>query len=88
MQTLVRVQSKGLITLPKKIRDEVGFQENSHLKITTENGRVILEPAKTFSSPIRVYTDEEIAQFLEDDKLDPDLAKKFDKKFGFKPFSK
>lgn len=86
MQTLVRLQPKGLITIPKKIRDAAGFVENSHLNISFQNGKVTLEPIRSYSYPIRSYTDEEIAQFLKDDKLDPKLARKLTQKFGFKPF--
>lgn len=88
MQTLIRVQSKGLITLPKKIRDELNLSENSHLKISIQNGKVVLDPLQVRSFPIRIYTDEEIEQFLEDDKLDPKLAKKLEQKFGKGFFSR
>ena len=87
MQTLIRIQSKGLVTIPKKVRDELDLQENSHLKVSVQNGKVVLEPARTRSYPIRIYSDAEIAQFLEYDKLDPKLAKKLEKKFGVDFFS-
>mgnify|MGYP001559891256 CR=1 FL=1 len=82
MQTLVRIQPKGLITLPKKIRDQLNLSENSHLRISVQGGKVVLDPLQARSFPIRIYTDAEIDQFLKDDKLDPELAKKLDQKFG------
>lgn len=89
VEPIITVTSpRGTITLPKKLRDRAGLPKQAALAVSYDNGRFILEPLTNAPSyPHREYTDKEIAQFLEDDKLDPRLAKKLDKKFGFKPFS-
>ncbi len=78
---------RGTVTIPKKLREKAGIKKQTALTTWYENGKIIFEPIVSDPYSIREYTDEEIAQFLEDDKLDPKLAKKLDKKFGFKPFS-
>ncbi len=88
MQVLTITSPRGTITIPKKLRDLAELPKQAVLAVSYDNGKFILEPINSVAPyPIREYTDAEIAQFLEDDKLDPLLAKKLDKKFGFKPFS-
>ena len=42
--TVVRVHRKGIIVLPKSIREEVGIEEGMLLEVSVENGRVVLKP--------------------------------------------
>jgi AbrB family looped-hinge helix DNA binding protein len=44
--TLVKVSSKGLITLPKKIRSDLGINEGDYLTITSDQDRIIFRKAK------------------------------------------
>jgi AbrB family looped-hinge helix DNA binding protein len=44
--TLVKVSSKGLITLPKKIRSRLGIAEGDYLTISSENDRIIFRKTK------------------------------------------
>jgi AbrB family looped-hinge helix DNA binding protein len=44
--TLVKVSSKGLITLPKKIRSRLGIEEGDYLTISSENDRIIFRKTK------------------------------------------
>ena len=37
-----RVTSKGQVTIPKEIRDELGLQPGSQVEFVRENGRVVL----------------------------------------------
>jgi len=37
------VRSQGRIQIPKEIREELGISEGSVLKVTVDNGRIILE---------------------------------------------
>ncbi len=39
----VKVQQRGTLTLPKKIRDSLDLQDGDILSILTENGRIIIE---------------------------------------------
>lgn len=44
--TLVKVSSKGLITLPKKIRSLLGIHDGDYLVISSEEDRIIFRKAK------------------------------------------
>jgi len=44
--TLVKVSSKGLITLPKKIRSNLDIHERDYLVISSEDDRIIFRKAK------------------------------------------
>jgi AbrB family looped-hinge helix DNA binding protein len=38
------LQQRGLLTLPKKLRDSLGLEEGQILNIKSEAGKIILEP--------------------------------------------
>lgn len=79
MQTyrnLVKILPKGLVTIPKKLRQEVGLGENSLARITKEGKKLILEPVDIVSYPLREYSVDEIRQFIKADRLSPQLARK------------
>ena len=42
--TTIKVQERGVITLPKKIRDEVGIDRDTLIDIETRDGSVIMRP--------------------------------------------
>ena len=44
--TLVKVSSKGLITLPKKIRTQLDIREGDYLAISSDSDRIIFRKAK------------------------------------------
>ncbi|MFA5253334.1 MAG: AbrB/MazE/SpoVT family DNA-binding domain-containing protein [Methanoregula sp.] len=44
--TLVKVSSKGLITLPKKIRSDLNIHDGDYLTISSDNDRIIFRKAK------------------------------------------
>jgi len=43
---LVKVSSKGLITLPKQIRDEFEIIKGDYLSVSAEGGKIIFRKAK------------------------------------------
>ena len=43
MSELVKVSSKGLLTLPKSIRQKLNIDVGDYLDVTIETGRVILQ---------------------------------------------
>jgi bifunctional DNA-binding transcriptional regulator/antitoxin component of YhaV-PrlF toxin-antitoxin module len=63
-QQIVRVQEKGLITIPVVFREALGLNKNSFAKIYRKKGRLILEPVSVLSYPVRSYTNEEIDEFV------------------------
>jgi AbrB family looped-hinge helix DNA binding protein len=44
--TLVKVSSKGLVTLPKKIRSQLGIEDGDYLSISSDNDQIIFRKAK------------------------------------------
>ncbi len=43
---IVRVHKKGIIVLPKNIREKAGIEEGMLLEIIVDNGRIILKPLR------------------------------------------
>lgn len=72
----VKVQQKGLITIPKAFRDQLGIKENTLVKITKEKGRLIIEPMNDLPYGVRSYTPEEVQEFIEYDKKLSEQLKK------------
>lgn len=72
---LIRVQVKGLITLPKTWREELGIKEGGlvEIKIKKKAGELRIRPVRVVKYPVRSYRQEEINQFL---KLDAQETKK------------
>jgi len=82
MQTygsLVKILPKGLITIPKKLRLDIGLEENGLARIKKEGKRLILEPVDIISYPLREYSASEIKQFIREDRLSPALKRKVKK---------
>lgn len=46
LETIVRMQPKGVITIPKKIRDAAGLKEGMYLRVTVNGRRITLEPIR------------------------------------------
>ena len=62
------------MTLPKPLRKALGVSNGGTLMCSFRGGDVMLQPAVTY--PVRMYTDEEIAEF---DAQDAALGDKMDK---------
>lgn len=76
-QDIIKIQNKGLITIPKSFRDELGLTANSLARIIKIKGRLVLEPLKTLPYKVRSYRETEIDEFLElDEKGSRQLRKK------------
>lgn len=76
-EDFVKLQPKGLLTIPKKFREELGLEENKLVRIRKEKGRLILEPVRTLPYPVRGYTRGELEEFLKlDQKETEDLKRK------------
>lgn len=76
-QNIIKIQPKGVITIPKKLREEVGLEESKLAIITKDRGRLILEPIRALGYPARSYTKTEINEFI---KFDKTLTKKLKRK--------
>jgi len=72
----LKVLGKGMVTLPKKWRDEMRIQNGDILKAKKEGNKVIIESAQSPKTPYRVYTKAEIDEFLKEDAISQKLAQK------------
>ena len=75
----LKILGKGMVTLPKKWRDELGISSGDIVKAKKDGNRVVIEPQKYRVAPYRVYSDSEIDEFVKEDKLPESLAKKLAK---------
>ncbi len=78
-KNLVRPTSKGQVTIPKAIRQKMNVDVNTFLSIAVEKNAIVLRPVSVKTknedtAGLRVYTDEQIAEFQELDKLSPENA--------------
>lgn len=79
-EEIVKFQPKGLLTIPKKFRQKLGFGEKSLVRIKIEKGKLTIEPLRTLSYPVRTYTETEVREFLALDKKGAKDLKKRGKK--------
>jgi AbrB family looped-hinge helix DNA binding protein len=85
----LKVLGKGMITLPKKWRDDMGIENGDIVKAKKEGEKIVIEPASQAkpAAPYRVYTTEEINDFLEADILSDELTQKVQKTLVRKPIT-
>ena len=80
----LKVLGKGMITLPKKWRDEMGIGNGDIVKAKKEGNKVVIEPQSQMkaTAPYRVFNDTEIDKFLTADTLPDELTQKARKKLS------
>jgi AbrB family looped-hinge helix DNA binding protein len=76
LEEIVKIQPRGLFTIPKKLRTTLGLSDNSLVRVKKEKGRLVVEPVGTFPYSVRSYTEEDIKQFIELDKEESEALKK------------
>lgn len=64
----IKMLDKGMVTLPKKWRDELGLKKGKVVKAKKRGKTILIEPMEV-EAPYRIYTDEEIQNFLKEDRL-------------------
>jgi bifunctional DNA-binding transcriptional regulator/antitoxin component of YhaV-PrlF toxin-antitoxin module len=82
--TLTRViqpSQQGFIVIPDEIREALGVTDSTRLLVRLVDDHIIISkvkeptgPGESADSSVRIYTDEEIAEFFEEDKIPPELA--------------
>lgn len=77
-QEWLKVLGKGMVTLPKKWRDELGIENGDVVKAKKEGNKVIIEGAKKRTAPYRIYSKAQIEEFLKEDQLPKELSRKID----------
>lgn len=75
LEEIVKVQPKGLLTIPKKLRQKLDLAENSLVRVKAEKGRLIIEPLRTLPYSVRSYTEEDLKEFIELDKKEAQILR-------------
>jgi len=78
MTKLVKPLSRGQITIPIEFRRKLGIEDNTVLNLTLKGNKIEITPAvvrEVGEEELREYTDEEISQFLQEDKIDQKTAR-------------
>lgn len=75
----LKVLGKGMVTLPKKWREEMGLEEGDIVKAKKQGNKVVIEPQQSQSVPYRVFSRAEIDEFLKEDDLPQSLTEKVKK---------
>ncbi|MHB0877437.1 MAG: AbrB/MazE/SpoVT family DNA-binding domain-containing protein [Anaerolineae bacterium] len=70
---VVRLPSRGQVTLPREFRQQLGLEEGDLIQMRLVEGRIEITPLAPEQHQ-RLYTDAEISQFLEDDMIDEETA--------------
>ncbi len=73
----LKVLNKGLITIPKKWRENLGIKPGEIIKAEKKDNQIVLKPRK-ISAPYRIYSQKELNEFVVKDQLPKDLKKKLD----------
>ena len=74
MKTIVTMTSRGVITLPAKLRQALGLKADDQLIAEPTADGLLLRPAITL--PVEIYTPERVSEF---DAAEADLAAHFAK---------
>ena len=89
MNAVLKMNSRGTLTLPKALRNMLGLTNGGTLMCSLREGGVVLQPAKTYpvemynGYPVEIYTDERIAEFKEDEEAAGEIIDKLYEKMGW-----
>ncbi|MGB9683229.1 MAG: AbrB/MazE/SpoVT family DNA-binding domain-containing protein [bacterium] len=64
-KSIVLVGKRGQVTLPARIRKALGIKEGEPLIIEYDGERLIIRKAMVV--PVRIYTDEEVKSYIQED---------------------
>jgi len=76
-QTLI-VSDRGQITLPKALRDRLAIKPGTALIAEAKDGELVLRPAVV--TAVRIYSNEEIKNWVREDDIPPSRRKAILKK--------
>ena len=76
-ETWVKILKKGIITLPKAMREKAGMKEGDVARAKRIGNVIIIEARE--EAPYRVFTDEEIVEWLKKDQLSKKLSSETEK---------
>ena len=86
MDTVITVNQRGALTLPKDIREQAGIPHGGPVRIQMTSEGVLLTPVVAY--PVEIYTPERIAEFRLNNALDAEdyqAAMQEVRQMGLKP---
>jgi AbrB family looped-hinge helix DNA binding protein len=72
----VNILSKGIITIPKKMREQVGMKEGDVSRIRVVGKTIVIEPKESSYAEVRDFTTEQMQQWIQEDTLPTQIADK------------
>ncbi|MEK9179432.1 MAG: AbrB/MazE/SpoVT family DNA-binding domain-containing protein [Patescibacteria group bacterium] len=72
--TWIKILPKVLITIPKKMRLKLGIKDGDVAQVKISGNSIVIKPRE--SAEYRLFTDKEIKEWAEEDKLPLELASK------------
>lgn len=73
---VVKALAKGQITIPSDFREALGIDAETLLSVSLVGDHLEIAPLRQGDETLRRYTEEDIARFLEEDKLDQETARR------------
>jgi len=64
-EEIAKIQPRGILTIPKKLRRSMGLADNTFVKISGNKYRLVIEPIRVLPYPVRSYNDNEIKDFFD-----------------------
>ena len=76
----LRILGKGMITIPKEWRVELGLEEGDIVKARKEGNQLVIETPMSQNAPYRIFSDEDIERFLKEDEIPAALVRRAEEK--------
>lgn len=76
LRKVVKALAKGQVTIPREFREALGIDAETLLTISLIGDHLEMAPLRPGEEALRRYTDDDIARFLEEDKLDEETARR------------
>lgn len=64
-EDIVKLQERGILTIPRSIRTVMGLEKNSLIRIRQDRSRLILEPVRVLPYLARSYRSDDLEEFFE-----------------------
>jgi AbrB family looped-hinge helix DNA binding protein len=72
----VKALAKGQITIPNEFRTALGIDGETLLDVALVGDHLEIKPLRRGGESLRRYSDDDIARFLEEDRLDEETARR------------
>lgn len=73
---VIKALAKGQVTIPSEFREMLGIDVQSLLVVSVVGDHLEIVPLNPGQEALRRYTEQDIARFLEEDKLDEATARR------------